>query len=149
MDTMKLKANLHFHSKEDPVDIISYDLFEGIDKAAELGFNVLASTCHGKNICLDRHVKYAAEKGILLIPGVEANIYELGTRRRNHVVILNCNESVNNVRTFHDLKRYKQMYPEIFVIAAHPYFYGNFSLGQRLEKSGFWAAGQGFCILLV
>jgi len=130
---MKLKANLHFHTKEDPLDIIPYTLFEGIDKAAELGFDVLASTCHTKNVCLDHHVQYASERGILLIPGIEANIYETGSNRRNHVLILNCDSSANNIHTFDDLKEYRESHPEIFVIAAHPYFYGTFSLAERLE----------------
>lgn len=131
---MKLKANLHFHSKEDPYDVIDYDLFEGIDKAAELGFNVLASTCHKKNICTEQHIAYAQRKDILLIPGIEANIYEEGSNRRNHVVILNCDTSADAIRTFGDLKKYRESHPAIFVIAAHPYFYGNFSLEERLEK---------------
>jgi predicted metal-dependent phosphoesterase TrpH len=130
---MNLKTNLHFHTKEDPLDIISYTLFEGIDKAAELGFNVLASTCHTKNVCLDHHVQYAAEKGILLIPGIEADIYEQNSTRRNHVLILNCDATANNIHTFEDLKQYRLDHPDIFIIAAHPYFYGNFSLGDRLE----------------
>ncbi len=131
---MQIKANLHFHSKEDPLDKINYSLFEGIDKAKKHGFNVLASTCHTKNICTEEHIKYAKEKGILLIPGIEANIYEQGSKKRSHVVILNCKTDVNNIKTFDDLKKYKEKYPEIFIIAPHPYFYGNYSLGDLLEK---------------
>jgi hypothetical protein len=131
---MKLKANLHFHSREDPCDIISYSLFEGINKAKELGFDVLASTCHTKNIVTAEHKKYAEEKGILLIPGIEINARETGSKRKNHVLILNCDESANDVHTFDDLTQYKKEHPEIFIIAAHPYFYGNFSLAERLEK---------------
>jgi hypothetical protein len=131
---MKLKANLHFHSKEDPCDIISYSLFEGIDKAKELGFNVLASTCHTKNIVTAEHKTYAEKNEILLIPGIESNVYEKGTNRKNHVLILNCDESANDIHTFDDLAAYKKEHAEIFIIAAHPYFYGSFSLAERLEK---------------
>ena len=39
---MKLKANLHFHSREDPQDSVPYTLQEGIDEASRLHFDVLA-----------------------------------------------------------------------------------------------------------
>jgi hypothetical protein len=132
---MYLKANLHFHSKEDPIDPIDYDLYEAIDHAVGLGFNVLASTCHTKNIVTEQHVHYAEKKGLLLIPGIEANIYEEGApHRRHHVLILNCDSSANDVHTFEDLKRYREAHPEALYIAPHPYLYGNFSLGEKLEE---------------
>ncbi|MCA9357060.1 PHP domain-containing protein [Candidatus Nomurabacteria bacterium] len=131
---MKLKANLHFHSSEDPLDVISYDLFEGIDKAASLGFNVLASTPHGAFVVLPEHVEHAKSKNILLLPGIEANIYEDGSKYGSHVVILNCDKSVEQIQTFSDLKKYRTEHPEIFVIAPHPFFIGASSLHERLEK---------------
>lgn len=131
---MKLKANLHFHSSEDPLDIIPYDLFEGIDKASSLGFDILASTPHEGHIVLPEHIEYATAKNILLLPGIEANIYEDGSKRRSHVVILNCDKSVEQIKTFADLEKYKADHPEIFIIAPHPFFYGSFSLHRRLEK---------------
>ncbi len=131
---MKLKANLHFHSKEDPLDFIEYNLFDGIDKAIELGFKVLATTCHTKVVATNHHKKYAAEKGILLIQGIEANIHEKWKRKRSHVVILNCDERAANIHTFEELKCYKQEHPEIFVIAPHPYFFAHVSLNRLLEK---------------
>jgi predicted metal-dependent phosphoesterase TrpH len=132
--SMKLKANLHFHSKEDPIDVVPYTLYEGIDYAAQLGFNVLASTCHTSFASTPEHVQYAHSKGILLIPGIEADIYETGTQRRNHIVILGCDKNIENVRTFDDLRVYKASHPEICIIAAHPLYPGTFSLGIRLEK---------------
>ncbi len=131
---MKLKTNLHFHSKEDPLDIIKYDLFEGIDKMHKLGFKVLASTCHTKNVCTQEHIKYAKEKGITLIPGIEANIYEKGASKKSHILILNCDTTANNIKTFDDLSEYKKNNPNILIIAPHPFFYGNYSLGNLLEK---------------
>lgn len=131
---MKLKASLHFHTKEDYKDIIKYTLKEGIDKAAALGFNVLAVTCHRKFICTREHVTYARSKGLLLIPGVEADI--LGPRQivSKHVVVLNCDKEIEEVRTFEKLRIYKQSHPEIFIIAAHPYFPDPSCLGKNLEK---------------
>ena len=43
------KANLHFHSAEDPKERhITYNVYEGIDYAKELGFKVIGLTCHEK-----------------------------------------------------------------------------------------------------
>lgn len=131
---MYLKANLHFHSSEDPRDHIHYSLFEGIDHALSLGFDVLASTAHTRNIVTADHLAYAQAKNILLIPGIEANVYETGSTKHSHVVILNCDHAVHAVRTFDDLARYRNSHPDCFVLAAHPYFYGTFSLGTLLER---------------
>lgn len=131
---MHLKANLHFHSSEDPCDPIRYSLYEGIDRALSLGFDVLASTAHTRNIVTADHLAYAHARNILLIPGIEANVYETGSTKYSHVVILNCDERVHAVRTFDDLARYREERPDCFVLAAHPYFYGTFSLGSLLER---------------
>ena len=133
---MKLKANLHFHSSEDSYhgDGICYSLFDGIDYANSLGFNVLGSTCHRTVVCTSEHIKYAKEKGILLIPGIEADIYNKDRTSRNHVVILNCDKSIEEVVTFKDLEKYKNEHPDIFVIAPHPFLYEGWSLGPHLEE---------------
>jgi predicted metal-dependent phosphoesterase TrpH len=127
-----LKANLHFHSAEDDAHHIAYDLYAGIDHARERGFEVLAVTCHRKFVCTSEHVDYAAERDVLLIPGIEADIYE-GTKR-NHVLILNATRDVERVRTFDDLARYRREHEEILVIAPHPYHVGGFSLHDLLEE---------------
>ena len=46
---------------------------------------------------------------------------------------MNCDKDVESVRTFEDLKKYKEIHPEIFIFAAHPYFHHN-SLNGELEK---------------
>lgn len=135
---MKLKANLHFHTAEDPDEAaIKYNLYQGIDKAAALGFGALAVTCHRAFVVTPDHQKYAAQKGIVLIPGIENNLDEnknRSLRAGGHCVILNCTKEVEAVRTFADLADYKKRRPEIFIIAPHPYYYGNYSLKNNLEK---------------
>ena len=131
---MEYKTNVHFHSSEDPEDVISYSLYEGIDHAASLGFQVLASTTHARCVVTDDHRAYAEARGMLLISGMEANVYDEGARRFSHVLILNCDRSAEAVRTFADLAAYRASHPECFTIAPHPYFYGNFSLKQRLTQ---------------
>ncbi|MDX1535738.1 MAG: PHP domain-containing protein [Candidatus Spechtbacterales bacterium] len=131
---MKLKANLHFHTKEDINDIVDYTLREGIDHASKLGFDVLAVTCHRHNAWTEEHAEYAKEKGILLIPGAEINVDEDPSKLGRHTVILNSGADSAMIETFEQLAKYKEKHPEVFVIAVHPYFYGNFSLKEYLEK---------------
>lgn len=135
---MKLKANLHFHTAEDPDEkTIQYNLYKGIDKAAALGFGALAVTCHRAFVATPDHQRYAAQKGIVLIPGVETNLDEQPNRpprAGGHCLILNGNKDSEEVRTFEDLAFYRKQRPEIFVIAPHPYYYGNYSLKNNCEK---------------
>ena len=46
MVTAVLKADLHIHTGDDPVDRIPYSTLELIDRAAVLGYDVLAITLH-------------------------------------------------------------------------------------------------------
>jgi predicted metal-dependent phosphoesterase TrpH len=126
---MNLKANLHFHTADDPQDWIPYTFFEGLDRAAVLGFKILALTCHRKAAATPEYVRYAAKRDILLIPGIELEI------RGRHVVVLNVTAEAENIRTFDELRRYKKDHPEIFILAPHPFFYGNYSLKKHLEKN--------------
>ncbi len=126
---MKIKTNLHFHTSDDPEDVIDYDFYEGVNRAVELGFGAIALTCHNKFASLPAYESYASKQGILLIPGIER---EIGGK--HHVVILNCDRSAEFLNTFEDLARYRKDHPEIFVIAPHPYF-KYYSLGKKLDRN--------------
>ncbi|GMQ94940.1 MAG: hypothetical protein BMS9Abin13_050 [Patescibacteria group bacterium] len=130
---MSLKTNLHFHTSEDRQHALAYTLREGIDRAAKLGFEVLAVTCHGSVVATDTDVSYAAEKGVLLISGIEAYIRCNSSDVERHVIVLNCRKDIEEVKTFSELEKYRREHPEIFILAPHPYFYGNFSLHEHLE----------------
>jgi len=119
---MKLKTNLHLHTADDPKDRIRYSIFEAIDAAAGLGFDVLAQTCHGLHATRKDYIDYAKEKGILLIPGIELCLNGPSRLRGRHVVVLNCGKDIESVRTFADLGEYRINNPEIFIIAPHPYY---------------------------
>ena len=67
---MRIKTNLHFHTSDDPEDSIDYDFYEGVDRAAALGFGALAITCHNKFVDDPEYEKYAEKRGILLIHGI-------------------------------------------------------------------------------
>jgi len=127
---MKVKASLHLHSHEDSEDnkVINYSLFELINRAAALGFKVLASTCHLHNQCTEEHIAYAEQRGILLITGVEINI------ERGHVLVLNGGVEAEKITSFNKLREFKNQHPEALVIAPHPnHHYTSISLA-RLEK---------------
>jgi predicted metal-dependent phosphoesterase TrpH len=111
---MRIKISLHLHSHEDSEDgrVVDYSLFELIDRAAAQDFKVLASTCHLHNKCLAKHIAYARQKGILLIPGVEINI-------GGHVLILNGGVEAEKITSFTELRNFKKQHPEVLVVAAH------------------------------
>lgn len=133
---MKLKTSLHIHTHEDPFDwkFIKYSVYDLIDFAESKKFSVLAITLHEKFLFEEKWREYATEKWILLIPWIEINI-----RNKHiwwsHILVLNCDKKVEEIKTFEDLKLYKQNNPEIFVIAPHPGFdlFNSISL-KNLEK---------------
>jgi predicted metal-dependent phosphoesterase TrpH len=125
---MILKTNLHFHTKEDGKDV-SYDIYKAINYAKAHNFDVLAYTSHKKFLFQEKYADYAAEKGILLIPGIEMNV------KKRHIVVLNCDKNIKNVKNFQDLADYKKRYPQIFILAPHPFVFSYKSLFSNLLKN--------------
>jgi len=122
----KLKADLHLHTKEDHQDSIKYNARELIGQAYLKGFEVLAITNHDQ-VTYDNYLaEYAKERGILLIPGVEATI------GKKHVLLLNMDYSFHRIRTFDDLKLLKD--GTGLIIAPHPFFPSFTSLNSKLEE---------------
>ena len=120
-----LKADLHLHTREgDP--FITYDAYGLVDRAAREGYDVLSITNHDLLTAGKPLTDYASERGILLVPGVEATIEGC------HVLLYNIDVSLSMLRTFADLRRYKG--PEWLVLAPHPFFPATFSLGGRLLR---------------
>jgi len=132
---MKIKTNLHFHTADDIADPIDYTTYQGIDKAVELGFGALAITCHQKFAWTEEYDAYARQKGLLLIPGIEIYIGDTMATSKRHTLILNAMKKTEQIRTFKDLAAYKHENPEAFIMAPHPFFYGDFSLKQYLEPN--------------
>ena len=128
MTSMILKTNLHFHTANDE-KAVRYDIYQGIDYAKERGFDVLAYTSHKKFGFRQEYADYAAKKGILLIPGIEAEI------KRKHVVILNCNKGAEELKTFKEFADYKKKNPQIFILAPHPFVFSLKSLYSKLLKN--------------
>ena len=131
---MKIKVNLHFHTKDDIEDkekaamVADYDLFQGLDEAKKLGFDAIAVTCHDFVTDDPKYYEYAERLGINLIRGVEKTIEE------KHVVILNADKSAEKIKTFNDLRAYRKEHAESFLLAPHPFFNGGVSLGSKLKE---------------
>lgn len=125
---MILKTNLHFHAKEDE-PFLSYDIYKAIDYAKEYSFDVLAYASHKKFLFKDKYAEYAAKKGILLIPSIEMEI------KRKHIVVLNCNKEIENVKNFQELSDYKKKNPQILILAPHAFVFGLKKLGHYLFKN--------------
>lgn len=123
------KTNLHFHTADDPEKKIKHSFYEGMDRAAELGFEIIALTCQEKIIWSEEYRSYAENKGILLVPGIEKIV------EKKHVLILNPENEAEKVSTFKGLEMYKKNHPESFIIAPHPYFPLGYSLKEKLEQN--------------
>jgi hypothetical protein len=120
-----LKADLHLHTREGEA-FIAYGARELIDRAAEAGFEVLSITNHD-TLTFDRALAdYARERGVLLIPGVEATV------EGKHVLIYNPDIPPERIRTFADLRRYRR--PDWLVVAPHPFYPASSCLGRRLRQ---------------
>lgn len=110
-----LKADLHIHTADDPIDSIPHTTVELIDRAASMGFDVLSITLHERQLDTRPLERYASGKGIVLIPGVERTI------EGKHVLLLNFREGADAVNTFEELACLKRRDRGI-VIAPHPFF---------------------------
>jgi predicted metal-dependent phosphoesterase TrpH len=97
-----------------------------IRRAQEKGFEVLAITNHESVTYSDELQDYAQERGILLLPGMEATI------EGRHVLIINPKESPGAIRTFADVKRCRD--DGSLIIAPHPYFPASRSLQSLLDQ---------------
>ena len=109
-----LKADFHIHTDADPKDKIAYGGRDVVDLAAANGYGCLALTNHGV-VTSDPHLtRYAAERGILLLPGVELTV------EGKHVLLVNARPEHERIRTFADLAAARA--PDLLVIAPHPFY---------------------------
>ena len=120
-----LKVELHSHSADDPVDRIPHSTTALIERAADLGYDALAITLHDRQLDLRPYEAYAAERGVVLIPGIERTI------EGKHVLLLNFSRATEDVHSFGDLARLKTAENGL-VIAPHPFFPASSCLAGRL-----------------
>ncbi len=123
------RVELHSHSQGDPVDThLSHNLIEHIDRAKEVGLNAIAITWHRK-VCSDpKAYAYARERGILLIPGMEADV------DHRHVVILNLADGdLPGEPTWAQIRALRVRKPQVFVLAPHPFYPHPSCLGSTIN----------------
>jgi predicted metal-dependent phosphoesterase TrpH len=124
----KLKVDFHTHTSDDPKDYIDFSSEQLIDRAAALGFDALAITNHHVVTFSPGLDKYAAEQGLLLIPGVEM------TLSNSHVVIVNPDIDRDlKMDSLADLAGRDNS--RSLVIAPHPYYPGFKCLRSKLEAN--------------
>ena len=121
-----LKADLHIHTSEDPRDLVRYSALELIDLAHEAGFKVLSITNHDSCTYSGYLSDYARERGIILLPGMEATV------QGKHVLLINFPFREMSVSTFEDIYRYKS--DNCLVIAPHPFYPSPVSLGKKFMQ---------------
>ena len=112
-----LKAELHTHTREDPSDgqtLVRHSPGQLIDAAAAQGFEVLSITNHNQLLFEEGLSNYAHEKGILLLPGVEA------TLEGSHTLLYNFLDYEPDWTTPAQVMARKG--PAQLVVAAHPFF---------------------------
>ena len=122
-----LKIELHTHTADDPVDYIPHSSRELIDRAADLGYDAIAITLHERRLDPAPLRAYAAERGLVLIPGVERTI------EGRHVLLLNFSGAAEDVSTFRDLAQLRGREHGL-VIAPHPFFPTGSCLGRLLDR---------------
>lgn len=120
-----LKTELHAHTDLDPKDRIPHSTLQLIDRAAELGYHVVAVTLHDRYFDPDPYRPYARERGVLLLAGIERSI------AGRHVLLINFGPECASVRTFDDVGRLKARASGL-VIAPHPFYPTRSSLRDRL-----------------
>ena len=123
-----LKVELHAHTSDDPQDRIAYSAKELIDRAAGLGYDALAITLHDRQLDIRHLIPYAADRQVVLIPGVERTV------EGRHVLMLNFAEGTDGVRTFEDIRRLKQQVPGL-VVAPHPFFPHSSCLRDQMDRN--------------
>jgi len=111
-----LRGDFHHHINTDPSDgsFVRYSAGELIDRAAAIGLNVLAITCHESVPYDEDATRYAAARGILLLRGMEATV------DGNHVLLLNFDEFPPGVCAVADVVARKSR--DAMVIAPHPFY---------------------------
>lgn len=125
-----MKAELHSHCNADPIDypVCKHTSEELISNAARLGYEILAITCHNLDIWTEELSGYAANLGIILIPGMEVT-----TERMCHTLAYNFHAEADDLNTLKKIRKLSR--EDTLVIAPHAFFPGHTCLKGLLEKN--------------
>lgn len=121
-----LRGDFHHHINTDPIDgaFIRYSAGDLVDRAVAVGVNVLAITCHEAVPYDGDAARYAAERGVLLLRGMEATVDGA------HVLLLNFPEFPPGVCSMADVGACKG--PDSLVVAPHPFYPAGIAGGEAL-----------------
>ena len=127
-----IKLDLHIHTLDDPKDMLDYSAHQLLERARQLGIEVLAITLH--DTVFDRREVFEDAKamGILLISAAEMRLHGAD------VVLLNIRpEEAAGLVDFDDVRRLREKRGDsIFTFAPHPYYVLGGSIGgKRLEEN--------------
>jgi predicted metal-dependent phosphoesterase TrpH len=141
----KYRVELHSHCQGDPVDShLGYSLFQHIDRAKEVGLDAIAVTWHRKVCAVPEAFAYARERGILLIPGMEAEI------NYKHLLVLNVAEGDLPAATnWNEVRALRARKPEVLVIAPHPFYPHPSCLGKAIHGNADCIDALEWCIIHV
>jgi predicted metal-dependent phosphoesterase TrpH len=121
-----VRADFHHHIDTDPIDgkFVRHSAGALIDRAVAVGLNVLSITCHESVPYDGDATRYAAERGVLLLRGMEATV------DGQHVLLLNFRDFPPGVCSMRDVVAHKT--PEALVIAPHPFYPIGMGMGDTL-----------------
>ncbi len=122
----ELKADIHVHTSEDPEDLVLYSATQLIDMAHKRGYKVLSITNHNKMTYSQYLRDYARERGIVLIPGMEATI------EGRHVLLYNVDPLKVRRDSLLSLKDVRDK--NTLIVAPHPFFPGFCALRRRFLR---------------
>lgn len=136
---MSLKIDLHTHTSGDPIDgYIRHSPRDLVNRAIGQGYGALAITHHTQVFHDPDLRKYAEDNGLILIPGMEANVngkHVLLYCDNDDPVIEELNARSREARgnlNFDQAARLKDDGLARLVVAAHPYFMLPYCLGRDL-----------------
>ncbi len=135
-----LKADLHIHTQEDPVDPVYYSAAEVIKYKAKQGFKVLAITNHNSIFFNKGLEDYARRYGVVLIPGMEMKVCG------KEILVLNADKSKADYWEPHFIgrkRKYRSLYNSFDILdrlrdenmvigAPHPFYPQQKCLGKSL-----------------
>lgn len=121
-----VKADFHIHTSEDRKDLIRYSARELIDMGRKKGFSCLAITNHDTCVWSEYLRDYAKERGICLLPGMEA------TLQGRHVLLINLDFKKISVSRLEDL--YSLRSENSLIIAPHPFYPSPVALRKKFVR---------------
>jgi predicted metal-dependent phosphoesterase TrpH len=128
-----LKVELHAHSAEDRADRVAHTTRDLVRHATSLGYRGLAITLHDTQPDISRDVDWAAERGLVLIRGIERTIQGV------HILLINFPaDATSAVRRFDDIPPLKAAHPHGLVVVPHPFYPVGSAMGTRLDAHASW-----------